>query len=65
MRVIKNGLEETEITCPECASILAYTQEDVCYGNTEEIMGIYAIESNIKCPVCHNEIVLHRTYHSF
>lgn len=65
MRVIKNGLKETEITCPECASILAYTPNDVYFNDTEEIMGIYAMENCITCPVCKHKIVLRCSYCTF
>ena len=56
MRIIRNGLEETEILCFECNSLLAYTQKDI-YCNEIEIMMLIGIDKCIKCPVCGTEIV--------
>lgn len=63
MRIVRNGLEETETICVECGSILAYVQKDI-YCTEIEIMGLIGIDKCIKCPICGNEIIVETIYHS-
>lgn len=53
IEIIKRGTR-TEITCPKCGSLLAYTAEDV------KISGDYTLPNRecIDCPVCKVEILL-------
>ena len=57
MRVISNGLQEKEVTCSTCKSILAYTATDV-YVRDEEMFGDWHYHKYIKCPVCKSKIIL-------
>ena len=63
MRIIKNGLMETEVDCMECGSLLAYTNHDV-YEVEDQLMGLTIIDHYVKCPVCGHDIFIgnHYTY---
>lgn len=55
--IIQRSIPKYRITCPDCNSIFEFESEDIkCDG--EEIFGDYHTSTTIKCPVCHNVIVL-------
>ena len=66
MKIIKNTMKEpTEITCPFCNSVLAYTFEDI--RREEKQDGLFPLMQNsfvhrfIVCPVCKRNIDLDPT----
>ena len=58
MRIIKYGtLNEIEITCENCGSILAYTKNDI-ENSSGEYFGDFYSSTYITCPVCKEKIIL-------
>lgn len=58
MRIIKHGtLNEIEITCENCGSVLAYTKNDI-KNSSGEYSGDFYSSTYIICPVCKEKIIL-------
>ena len=57
MRVISNGLQEKEVTCNYCKSVLAYTKVDMSSDYGEYVGELYCIEW-VVCPVCKRRVFL-------
>jgi len=57
---------ETEIRCPKCQSLLAYTSADILvYWSPWQRTGVDSSKRNghtyVRCPVCAHQIILKET----
>ena len=46
------------VTCHRCASILEYTLSETQEGRSTDYTGSTDLYKYIKCPTCHNEVVV-------
>ena len=64
MTVIRRGEpEDNRIECPECKSLLAFSNKDIDY-DIDKYFGFHFI-NRLKCPVCNNKILLSIDEHKY
>lgn len=58
MRVIKNGIQKSQITCDNCGSILEYDTNDEYIGKKayDYVMSLKIHTWFVDCPVCKTRI---------
>lgn len=62
MRIIEKGtLQETEIRCEECGSVLAYTKGDIKTISLLRLGDLVDFKA-VVCPVCGEYILIERVF---
>lgn len=58
MTVIRRGEpEDNRIECPECKSLLGFSNKDIDY-DIDKYFGEHHVIDRLKCPVCNTRITL-------
>ena len=73
MKIIKNNLQETEITCDRCHSVISYNKLDIhtkwtkwsSYERAGIDKSVRFGKKFIVCPLCKNEIIIEKMDYYF